>query len=349
MLEGKFAVLYSKNKVKYLNLKIPKLKKGQVLVKIMYSGVCRSQLMEFKGLRGKDKYLPHLFGHEAAGKVELVGVGVKKVKRNDDVILSWIESSGLEGPNPVFVYKGKSINAGKITTFSNYTIVNEKKIIKKPKQITWKFASIFGCAFLTGAGLVLNRLSKIKRNKIISVYGLGGIGMSMLSMLISMGFKNVISIDKDPKKLQIANKIGSKFCVNSSKKDYKKNIQVLFNKDVDICLESGGSIKTIQESFNIINKKSGILYFTSHPQFGKKISINPHELINGKKIFGTWGGYTYPDRDIRLILKVIKKRHIKIFDNIVKLYNLNNLESALRDLDKGKIFRPILNMKNIKL
>ena len=68
-----------------------------------------------------------------------------------------------------------------------------------------------------------------------------------------------------------------------------------------------------------------------------------------KKIFGTWGGYTYPDRDIRLILKVIKKRHIKIFDNIVKLYNLNNLESALRDLDKGKIFRPILNMKNIKL
>ena len=81
MLEGKFAVLYSKNKIKYLNLKIPKLKKGQVLVKIMYSGVCRSQLMEFKGQRGKDIYLPHLFGHEAAGKVEVVGGGVKKVKK----------------------------------------------------------------------------------------------------------------------------------------------------------------------------------------------------------------------------------------------------------------------------
>ena len=71
----------------------------------MYSGVCRSQLMEFKGQRGKDIYLPHLFGHEAAGKVEVVGGGVKKVK-NDDVILSWIKSSGLEASNPIFKHSG---------------------------------------------------------------------------------------------------------------------------------------------------------------------------------------------------------------------------------------------------
>ena len=63
--------------------------------------------------------------------------------------------------------------------------------------------------------------------------------MSMLSMLISMGFKNVISIDKDPKKLDIAKKIGTKFCVNSNKKNYKKRIRQLFNKDIDICLEAG--------------------------------------------------------------------------------------------------------------
>ncbi len=349
MLEGKFAVLYSKNKIKYLNLKIPKLKKGQVLVKIMYSGVCRSQIMEFKGQRGKDKYLPHLFGHEAAGKVEFVGAGVSKVKKNDEVILSWIKSSGLEASNPIFKHNGKLINAGNVTTFSEYTIVSENKVIKKPKNISWKFASIFGCAFLTGAGLVLNRLDKIKRDKIISVYGLGGIGMSMLSMLISMGFKNVISIDKNRKKLHIAKKIGAKFCIDSNKKDYKKKIRQLFNKDIDICLEAGGTIKTIQESFDIINDKSGILYFTSHPNFGKKIYINPHELIQGKKIFGSWGGYSYPDRDISLILKIIKKEHIKIFDRIVRLYNFNNIRLAFRDFDRGKVFRPILEMKKINI
>ena len=57
-----------------------KLKKGQVLVKILYSGICRSQLMEVKGLRGEDKWLPHLLGHEGSGIVEQIGEGVKKVK-----------------------------------------------------------------------------------------------------------------------------------------------------------------------------------------------------------------------------------------------------------------------------
>ena len=194
----------------------------------------------------------------------------------------------------------------------------------------------------------MNKLNKLSRDKIISVYGLGGIGMSILSMLISMRFKNVISIDKSAKKLKIAKKLGAKFCINNMNKDYKNKIQKLFNRDVDICLEAGGSIQTIQESLSIVNNKTGILYFTSHPSYGKKISIDPHELISGKKIYGCWGGFSFPDRDIKLILKKIKKEHIKIFDQIVKLYDFNDLERALNDLEKGYVFRPILKIKKIQ-
>ena len=81
------AVLFDINKpLKICELEIPKLKEGQVLVKIFYSGVCRSQLMEARGGRGEDPWLPHLLGHEASGEVVEIGPNVNKVKISDKVI-----------------------------------------------------------------------------------------------------------------------------------------------------------------------------------------------------------------------------------------------------------------------
>ena len=77
------AVLVAKKKpLKFMNLRIPKLQRGQVLVKIFYSGICGSQIMEINGHRGKDPYIPHLLGHEGYGVVIKNGSGVKKVKIN---------------------------------------------------------------------------------------------------------------------------------------------------------------------------------------------------------------------------------------------------------------------------
>ena len=94
--------------LKLINLKIPKLETGQVLVKIFYSGICKSQIMEIYGGRENKKWLPHLLGHEACGTVIKVGKGVKKVRPNYNVILTWIEASGYNAKNPKFFYKKRS-------------------------------------------------------------------------------------------------------------------------------------------------------------------------------------------------------------------------------------------------
>ena len=129
------------------------LKKGQVLIKILYSGICRSQLMEVQGLRGDDKWLPHLLGHEGSGIVEAIGEGVTKVKPGDEVILTWIKSSGLEADYAIYNYKDSVINSGAVTTFSNYSIVSENRVVKKPVNIPFDLAILFGCALPTGAGI----------------------------------------------------------------------------------------------------------------------------------------------------------------------------------------------------
>ena len=78
------------------NVKVPILKEGQILVKLAYSGVCHSQIMEIDGHRGEDKFLPHLLGHEGSGLVVDVGLNVSKIKKDDTVILTWIKGDGLE-------------------------------------------------------------------------------------------------------------------------------------------------------------------------------------------------------------------------------------------------------------
>ena len=67
-----------------------------------WSGLCRSQLMEVQGLRGKDPYLPHLLGHEGYGQVIEVGPSVKKVKPDDKVVVTWIRGQGIQGGGSIF-------------------------------------------------------------------------------------------------------------------------------------------------------------------------------------------------------------------------------------------------------
>ncbi len=341
------AVLVSTNKpLQVLEMKLPKLMKGQILVKVIYSGVCRSQLMECKGLRGKDKWLPHLLGHEGSGVVIKVGESVSKVSIGDEVILTWIECEGIDAKPAKYRQNKKVINAGKVTTFSNYTIVSENRVIKKPKKMPFDVAALFGCAFPTGAGMIINDL-RFSKNDNVVVLGLGGIGMSALIALVASGIRNIIAVDMSDAKLMIAKRLGIKHTYNSKNEKIIDKIFKITNKGADYCIESAGSIKTIELGFNLINNK-GTLLFASHPDNNKKISLYPHDLIKGKKIFGSWGGSVLPDRDIPKIYKLFKKTKVPYDALISKKYTLKDINIAMNDMNDGKVFRPLIKMHHEK-
>ena len=93
----KAAVLVKLNSpLEIFDLRFPALKENQILIRNIYSGICRSQLMEIQGKRGVDTWIPHLLGHEGYGIVEEIGKSVKKVKKDDKVILSWIKGYGTQ-------------------------------------------------------------------------------------------------------------------------------------------------------------------------------------------------------------------------------------------------------------
>ena len=124
------AVLYNhKSNLKIVkNIKIPKIKKSQILIKIKYSGICGSQIHEISGGRDNKKYLPHMLGHEGTGVVVNKAYNVKNFKINDKVFVSWIKNKEIDSDFPSYYFKNKKINAGLVTTFNTYAIVSANRV-----------------------------------------------------------------------------------------------------------------------------------------------------------------------------------------------------------------------------
>jgi Zn-dependent alcohol dehydrogenase len=150
-----------------------KLDFGQVLVDVHYSGICGSQIGEIKGVKGEDRYLPHLLGHEGSATVLKVGEGVKNVKEGDTVVLHWRKGKGIESPTPVYSLNEIKVNAGWITTFNDYSIISENRMTKVNSDIDLVTAPLLGCALTTGFGVIQNDAS-LSIGESIVIFGSGG-------------------------------------------------------------------------------------------------------------------------------------------------------------------------------
>ncbi len=182
-----------------LDLDVPSLQPGQVLVKILCTGICGSQLQEIDGLKGDPAHLPHLLGHEGCGIVEQVGSVVSTVKPGDKVVLHWRKGEGCD----VLGIQG-AIKAGPITTFSDFTIVSENRVTAIPQDIPNDFAALLGCALSTAVSIVENE-AKPKIGDVISVIGCGGIGLSLIFALTMRKSElwTVYGIDREESKLPL--------------------------------------------------------------------------------------------------------------------------------------------------
>ena len=172
----------------------PELSVGQILVKVFYSGICGKQLEEINGKRGADPYLPHLLGHEGSGVVEKVGPGVTKVSKGEHVVLHWIKGTGINADPPRFKLKDKTISAGWVTTFSDYTIVSENRVTPIPSDVPLDVAALLGCSVTTGLGIVYNN-ANLKPGQSIAVFGVGGVGLNLIQGASLINSYPIVAID----------------------------------------------------------------------------------------------------------------------------------------------------------
>ena len=318
----------------------PTLNSGQLLIKLSYAGVCHSQLMEVRGDRGEDKFLPHFLGHEGVGTVVEMASDITKVSLSDTVVLGWIKGDGLDAGGCQYQQGDRLINSGAVTTFSTYAVVSENRVVKLPEGISKKTAVLLGCALPTGAGIVLNQL-KPEPNSNVGVYGLGGIGLSALLAMNHFKPQNIIAFDIEENKLKLAKELGATHCYSVDEQGISQ-FKIDFPQGLDSIVEAAGKTSTIETAFSLVKRGGGRCVFASHPPVGELIKLDPFELICGKSIEGSWGGATQPDQDLQIIVDIINKYQLPVEKLLSNEYSLKQINQALDDLEQRKITRALI-------
>lgn len=344
-MKTRAAVLHSLNQPLLVEeLETPALRPEQVLVKISYSGVCRSQLMEARGKRGADKYLPHLLGHEGSGVIMERGRDVHKVELGDQVVLTWIKAQGAESGGSQYRHDGEVINAGPVTTLGEYSVVSENRCVRISPGMPMDVAALLGCAVLTGSGIVLNSINP-KAGSSILIWGAGGIGLSAVMAARLRGCGKIVVVDEHDEKLRLAEAFGATHFVNARTENALDRVREITGEDgVDYAVEAAGRAKTIEQAFSTVRKNGGLCVFASHPPAGERISLDPYDLICGRRLQGSWGGASIPDRDIPLFVGLYQEGKLPLERLITHRYKLEDINQALEDLEKGTVGRPIIEM-----
>jgi S-(hydroxymethyl)glutathione dehydrogenase/alcohol dehydrogenase len=326
------------------DVEIPDVGVGQVLVQVKASGICGKQLEEISGRRGADPFLPHLLGHEGAGVVVEVGPGVRKVKRGDHVVLHWMKGSGIDSATPAFRRNGTVVNAGWVTTFSEYTIASENRLTPMVPDVPFDLACLLGCAVTTGLGIVLNNAA-LKPGQSIAVFGVGGIGLNVLHGAGLVNAYPIVAVDLYEHKLQQALAFGATHTVNAAHREAQSRLKELAGgRGFEVTVDATGNADTRQMAYDLTSH-TGLTILAGVPHYQERIAIDSFPLHFGRRIVGSHGGDARPDVDIPRYLQLYKLGKLKLEEQITHRFPLDDVNTAIDVVRSGRAGRCIMVMR----
>jgi S-(hydroxymethyl)glutathione dehydrogenase/alcohol dehydrogenase len=321
----------------------PDLSYGQVLVRVLVSGVCGSQLGEIDGIKGDDRFLPHLLGHEGCGDVMAIGSGVTTVKKGDRVVMHWRKGTGLESQTPQYKWGSKTVNAGWVTTFNEVAVVSENRLTSVAPDLDPEVAALMGCAVTTGLG-VINNNAKLKIGQSIAVFGAGGVGLNIIQGAALVAANPIIAIDLYDHKLEMAKRFGATHTINSRNSDPAEEIQKIVGfGGVDVAVDNSGVVEVVQTAYEVTSP-SGKTVLVGVPPKGQNIHIDSMPLHFSKVLTGSHGGEANPATDIPRYLGLYARGKIELKAMITHRYRLEEIEKALAEMRAGKVGRCMISM-----
>jgi len=325
VLKARAAVLSRLNSpLEVLEIDVPEnLLPGQVLVRVHATAICGSQLGEIAGVKGPDRFLPHLLGHEAV--VEVIDPGQSSFLFKGDIALAhWMRGIGMSGGPIRYFSGGKTINAGEIATFSEIAVISENRLTPISKDVLDEFGlnflSTVGCAFLTAFGTLQNDIGLEKLDDVLLIGG-GGVAQAITVILTSLGKKNIVVIESNPIRKEYIATLGASETYSNFKEIDRS--RVAFSAAIDLT----GVPNEIERAFDSI-RPTGVLALIGVTKENEKISINPMPLHYGKRLVGVFGGDAKPEHDIFNILDLVRS------ENSI-LSKMHYVEVKIDEVDKG--------------
>jgi S-(hydroxymethyl)glutathione dehydrogenase/alcohol dehydrogenase len=328
---------------------------GEVRVAIKAAGLCHSDLSVIDGTIPYPT--PVVLGHEGAGIVDAVGVGVRSVKEGDAVIISTLSHCGRcskcdEGhptecrnaPSPKdakpFTVRGQpAFQFANASVFVEYTVVREQGAIPIDRRVPFDRAALIGCGVMTGFGAVVNR-ARVETGASMAVFGVGGIGLNCVQGGVMAGAAKIIAVDVMPQKLEWALRFGATHVIDSSKDDPVAAIKDLTGGGADYTFECVGNTAVIKQALEALGP-GGALTIVGVPKVGTTYEFVVHALYQNKSIYGCRYGAARPQRDFPMLAELYLSGRLKIDELITRHYALDDFEQALSDLRAGHLARGV--------
>lgn len=344
-------------------------KAGEVLVRIVATGVCHTDAFTLSGADPEGQF-PVILGHEGGGIVEEVGEGVTSLKVGDHVIPLYTPECGeckfcLSGKTnlcqKIRVTQGRgvmpdgtsrfSLNGKPLlhymgtSTFSEYTVLPEISLAKINKAAPLEKVCLLGCGITTGIGAVLNT-AKVEPGASVAVFGLGGIGLSVVQGAVMAKAGRIVVVDTNPDKFEMARALGATDFVNP--KDYtdtsiQQVIVDLTEGGVDYSFECIGNVNVMRSALECCHKGWGESIIIGVAGAGQEISTRPFQLVTGR----VWRGSAFGGVKGRSQLPGYVDRYmageIKIDEMITKVLPLEGINEAFDLMHEGKVIRSVIH------
>ena len=350
-----------------LDVELPK--KGEVLVRIIATGVCHTDAFTLSG-EDPEGVFPAVLGHEGGGIVEMVGEGVTSVEVGDHVIPLYTAECGeckfctsgktnlcqavretqgkglmpdgtsrfSKDGEPIYHYMGCS-------TFSEYTVLPEISLAKVNKSAPLEEVCLLGCGVTTGMGAVLNT-AKVQEGDTVAIFGLGGIGLSAIIGARMAGASRIIGIDINESKFELASQLGATDLVNP--KNYDKPIQEVIVEmtegGVDYSFECIGNVNVMRSALECCHKGWGESVIIGVAGAGQELSTRPFQLVTGR----VWRGSAFGGVKGRSELPGIVERYLDgefgLQEFITHTMGLAEINDAFDLMHKGESIRSVVHM-----
>ncbi|WP_079434388.1 S-(hydroxymethyl)glutathione dehydrogenase/class III alcohol dehydrogenase [Zoogloea sp. LCSB751] len=369
MIKSRAAVAWAaKQPLEITEVDVAPPKAGEVLVRIVATGVCHTDAYTLSGA-DPEGIFPAILGHEGGGIVEAIGEGVTSVAVGDHVIPLYTPECGkckfcLSGKTNLcqairatqgkglmpdgtsrFSKDGKTIfHYMGTSTFSEYTVLPEISVAKISKDAPLEKVCLLGCGVTTGIGAVMNT-AKVEPGATVAIFGLGGIGLSAVIGAVMAKASRIVAIDVNPAKFEIAKQLGATDCINPL--DYDKPIQEvivdLTDGGVDYSFECIGNTKVMRSALECCHKGWGESIIIGVAGAGEEISTRPFQLVTGRVWRGSAFGGVRGRSELPGYVEKAQRGEIPLDTFITHTMGLEDINKAFDLMHEGKSIRTVIH------
>ncbi len=352
-------------KIEMVDLQAPQ--KGEVLVKLIATGVCHTDAFTLSG-EDPEGIFPAILGHEGGGIVEAIGEGVTTLKVGDHVIplytpeckeckfclsgktnlcqkIRATQGKGLmpDGTTrfsingkPIYHYMGTS-------TFAEKTVVPEISLAKINPEAPLDKVCLLGCGVTTGIGAVLNT-AKVTEGSTVAIFGIGGIGLSAIQGAVMAKAKQIIAIDINNDKKEMAMKMGATHFVNPKEIDgtIVDHIVKLTDGGADYTFECVGNVKLMRDALECCHKGWGESVIIGVAGAGQEISTRPFQLVTGRVWRGSAFGGVKGRTELPGYVDQYMSGEINLDDLVTFTMPLEDINKAFDYMHEGKAIRTVI-------